>query len=306
MHRHIEGDLLELYAERRRDRSKFYADLRYFIDILFLFRPGIIRPAEPSKPTNTMSMYKNYLTVGWRSLLKSKVFSVINISGLSLGLTCSIFIALWVNDEYQKNAYHDDIDRLYTVTSVEYSGTDVTGSYDTPGMLAEELKKVMPEVEYATNRGWNEWNTFAVGDKKLKIPGAFVSPDFFKMFSYPLIIGTKETVLKAADNVVISRSLANRLFGSPEAAMDKGVRFENYRDLKVTGVFEDIGDNGQVPILNFTRMPMPMLWPKNFSTSSKHTTKSIQLSIVLNSGFNHFAKPISTAVSAMDIFQEVK
>jgi putative ABC transport system permease protein len=243
MHRHIEGDLLELYAERRRDRGKFYADLRYFIDILFLFRPGIIRPAQPSKPTNIMSMYRNYLTVGWRSLLKSKVFSIINIAGLSLGLTCSIFIALWVNDEYQMNAYHDDIDRLYTVTSVEYSGTEVTGSYDTPGMLAEELKKVMPEVEYATNRGWNEWNTLAAGDKKLKIPGAFVSPDFFKMFSYPLIIGTKETVLKAADNVVISRSLANRLFGSPEAAMDKGVRFENYRDLKVTGVFEDIGDN---------------------------------------------------------------
>lgn len=243
MHKHIEGDLLELHAERIRDRGKRYADFRYIIDILLLFRPGIIRPAQPSKPTNAMSMYKNYLTVGWRSLLKSKVFSFINIAGLSLGLTCSILIALWVNDEFQMNAYHEDIDRIYTVTSVEYSGTEVTGSFDTPGMLAEELKKVMPEVEYATNRGWNEWNTLAAADKKLKIPGAFVSPDFFKMFSYPLVIGSKENVLKAADNVLISRSLANRLFGSPEAAMDQAILFENYRDLKVTGVFEDIGDN---------------------------------------------------------------
>lgn len=190
-----------------------------------------------------MSMYKNYLTVGWRSILKSKIFSLINISGLSLGLTCSIFIALWVNDEYNMDAFHDDIDRIYHVTSVEYSGDEVNGSFDTPAPLAEELKKVMPEVEFACARSWGDFVTFAVNDKRIKFSGTFAGQDYFKIFSYPLVMGSRETALKSIDNIAISRSMANVLFGSPEAAMDKSVRFDNYRDLKVTAVFENFGDN---------------------------------------------------------------
>jgi hypothetical protein len=101
----------------------------------------------------------------------------------------------------------------------------------------------MPEVEYAASTPWVNFFTFAVDDKKMKLPGTFASGDFFKIFSHPLVIGSKETALKAIDNIAISRSMANKLFGSPETAMGKSVRFENYRDLKVTAVFEDLPDN---------------------------------------------------------------
>ncbi|HKO81946.1 MAG TPA: ABC transporter permease, partial [Chitinophagaceae bacterium] len=98
-------------------------------------------------------MWNNYLLVALRSLKKNKTFSVINIFGLALGLTCSIFIFLWVRDEYNIDAFHDKADRIYIVTSREYVDNEVIGSYDTPGLLGEELKKVIPEVELACNYG---------------------------------------------------------------------------------------------------------------------------------------------------------
>ncbi len=188
-------------------------------------------------------MYRSYIKIGWRNLVKNKAFSFINILGLSLGLTCSILIALWVQDEYRVDAFHDDLHRIYTITSTEYSGNEITyGGYDTPGLLGEELKKVLPEVEYACNYS-SEWRTFNVEDKIMKLPGVFAGADFFRIFSYPLLLGSRETALNSPESIAISRKMATAFFGSPDLAIDKSIQFENYRDLKVTAVFEDLGDN---------------------------------------------------------------
>lgn len=192
-------------------------------------------------------MLLNNLKIGWRHMTRNKVFTFINITGLSLGLTCSLFIALWVYDEYQMDAFHEGIDRIYTVTSVEYSGNESYYSFDTPGLLGEELPKVFPEVEFATSWAWTGWHTLAVGDKMTKVPGNYGNGDYFKIFSYPLVLGNRQTALDTKESVAISRSLANRLFGSAETAIGKGIRFENYLDLKVTAVFEDLGSNVSEP-----------------------------------------------------------
>ncbi|NOS92236.1 MAG: FtsX-like permease family protein [Cyclobacteriaceae bacterium] len=190
-------------------------------------------------------MYKSYFKIGWRNLVKNPTFSFINISGLALGLTCSILIALWVHDEYNMNAFHENIDRIHTITSTEYSGNEITyGGYDTPGLLGEELKITMPEVEYGcTINGWLEWRTFGVEGRRLKMPGYYAGADFLKIFSYPLLMGSRDTALSSPESIVISRKMAIALFGTPESAMDKSIRFDNEADLKVTAVFEDLGDN---------------------------------------------------------------
>lgn len=127
-------------------------------------------------------MLRSYLKSGLRNLSRSKLYSFINISGLSLGLTCSILIALWVIDEYEVDSFHDDLDRIFAVTSTEYVNGKITyGGYDTPGLLGEELPKVLPEVEYACNYSWGTFHTLSVGDKKTKTSGNFAGPDFFKI-----------------------------------------------------------------------------------------------------------------------------
>ena len=239
---HIEGDLIEEYNERLKMIGKGKADRRFIMDVLLLFRPAIIRSFHYRRVSN-YGMYKNYLKTSWRHFAKNRVFSLINISGLSLGLTCSILIALWVQDEYRIDAFHENGDRIFVVTSCEYSGTEVNGSYDTPGLLAEEMKTVFPEVESAANYAWTSYNTFAVDDKTVKLPGNYAGADFFKIFSYPLLLGTKEAALNSPESIAISRKMAIDLFGSPEQAMDKAIKFDNYKELKVAAVFEDLNDN---------------------------------------------------------------
>src|SRR5215831_5793144 len=93
---HIEGDLMELYDERVKEFGKRKADLKFTMDILFLFRKGIIRPAEGYKNLNTYGMYKSYFKSGWRNIMRNKGYSFINLSGLAIGLAAAMLILLWV------------------------------------------------------------------------------------------------------------------------------------------------------------------------------------------------------------------
>lgn len=219
-------------------------------------------------------MYKNYAITAWRNLVKNKVFSFINISGLALGLTCSVLIGLWVFDEYSIDAFHENSDRIYVVTSCSFSGDEMEGSYDTPGLLGEELPRVMPQVEYACNYAWNSFHTFAAGDKITKLEGNFAGADFFKIFSYPLLLGTKETALNTPLSIAISKKMATNLFGSPEQAMGRSVRFENYRELQVMAVFDDLKDNASEKfeyLINWDLFVERNPWVKNWNNSGPYT-----------------------------------
>jgi putative ABC transport system permease protein len=271
---HIEGDLLEVYYATVKTSGRARANLKFILHVIQLFRPSIIRSFPITTNLHPTGMYKNYIITAWRNLIRNKTFSTINIAGLSLGLTCSILIGLWVNDELNIDAFHEDIDRIYVVTSVEYSGTEVNGSHDTPGLLGEELPKVFPEVEFASSFAWTQYNTFAVGDKKMKLPGNFAGADFFKIFSYPLLAGSKDNLLKTPESIVISRKMATSFFGSPEEAMNKSIKFETYKDLKITGVFEDLGDNSSDKfeyILSWTFMLEREHWMKDWGNSGPTT-----------------------------------
>src|SRR5688572_8140590 len=185
-------------------------------------------------------MFKNYLKTAWRNLVKNRAFSVINILGLTLGLTCSLLIMLWVYDERRINAFHKLDDRLYTVFERQYHDGVIDTYYNVPGLLAEELKTVFPEVEFASGMGWNELATFEFNGKILKEDGNNAGPDFFKMFSYPLLAGDANSALKDPVDIAISRKMAEDFFGSPEEAMGKSIRYQNIKDLKVSAVFENI------------------------------------------------------------------
>src|ERR1700753_753682 len=99
-------------------------------------------------------MLKNYLKTALRNLWRNKVFSAINISGLSLGMTCSLLILLWVQDEKSVNAFHANQDRLFQIYNRGITEGRVSGGYGTQGLLADELKKQLPQVEAACELSW--------------------------------------------------------------------------------------------------------------------------------------------------------
>lgn len=191
-------------------------------------------------------MIKNYLITAWRNLVKNRTFSIINILGLSLGLTCSLLMLLWVNDEQNMDAFHNNDDRLYTIYERQYHDGQIDAGYYTPGLLADELKATIPEVEYATGMAWNELNTFEANDKILKEDGTYAGTDFFKTFSYTLLQGDASTALKSPVDIAVSRKMAEDFFGSVEEAMGKSIRYQNQKDLKISAVFENVPNNSSL------------------------------------------------------------
>lgn len=215
-------------------------------------------------------MIKNYLKTAWRNLWKNKAFSLINIMGLALGLTCSLLIMLWVNDEYHVDAFHKNGARLFSVIERQYREGEVSAFYGGPGILADEMKKVLPEVQYATNYAWNTVSTFEANSKIMKQTGNFAGQDFFKMFSYPLLEGNAITALQTPSDIAISKKMAEGFFGSPAEAIGKTIRYENRKDLEVTAVFDDVPKNSTTQfdyILNWQTFLEINGWAKDWTNN---------------------------------------
>jgi ABC-type antimicrobial peptide transport system permease subunit len=219
-------------------------------------------------------MIKNYFSIAWRNLLRNKVFSAINILGLALGLACSLVIMLWVQDERNMDAFHANGEQLYQVYERQLYEGKADASYYTQGLLADELKRVVPEVEYAANLERNWPRTFEAGNRISKMEGGSAGADFFRMFSYPLLQGTPETALNAPGGIAISRKMASFFFGSPEKAIGKSIRMENQQDLMVTAVFEDLPLNASRHF-DFLRTWIDYIkenpWVNNWSNTSPET-----------------------------------
>ncbi|MEP7231215.1 MAG: ABC transporter permease [Ginsengibacter sp.] len=220
-------------------------------------------------------MIKSYFKIAWRNLIKSKVHSFINIAGLSVGLTCSLLILLWVQNELSVDAFHKNGSRLYKVYEREYYKDHIDGNYDTPGLLAYELKRVIPEVEDAIMLQEENDNTaLQVDNKILKVEGTGAGKGLFNMFSYPLLYGTPQTALATTTSIAISRKTADNFFGNPEKAMGKTIRFDNRKDFKVTAVFKDLPENAYRKfdyLINWDAYLEDHQWSKDWRSSGPLT-----------------------------------
>jgi putative ABC transport system permease protein len=248
----VEGDLLELYTYWVASFGKNRADKLYLWNVIRLQRP-FTHPSKKRLHTsiNLTTMIGHYSLVAFRNLLRNKSFSVINITGLALGLACSLLIYLWVTDERGVDNFHANGNSLYRVYATQGFGKDLTSGYNSPAALPAELKKVMPEIEYASgfvkyfrlSLQDDIYETFQVGDKIHKMKGGRAEEDFFKMFSYPLLHGSAETALSSPVSLCISRKMAEIYFGSTEDAMGKSVLFDGRKEVMVTAVFENVAAN---------------------------------------------------------------
>lgn len=188
-------------------------------------------------------MTRNYFNVAWRNVVRNRIFSFINIGGLSLGVMSSLLILLWINDELSVDAFNSN-KNVYSVYERVFSEGKVDAGPWTPGELASELKQQVPEIKYASGF-WthNDQVLFNLDDKRLSFKGAAADSDFFKIFNYSLIHGTPTTALRDPDAIAISRRMAEAFFGSPNAAYGSTIRMNNNKDLKITAVFENVPDN---------------------------------------------------------------
>jgi putative ABC transport system permease protein len=238
---HIEGDLMELYRERVEKSGKTKADVKFIIDVLLLFRPGIIRPTEGHQNLNTYGMYKSYLKLGWRSLLRSKGYSLINISGLAIGMAVTMLIGLWVFDELSFNKSFKNYDRIAKLHHHLTFGDKIYTADGSPQPMSDELKTNYAEFDNAALSSEQAEHILGYGNKKFSTPGLFVEPAFLDMFSVHIVQGT--TALKNIHSIVLSKTLAGDLVG--DNPVGKIIKFDNRDNLIITGVFENFPSNSR-------------------------------------------------------------
>ena len=189
-------------------------------------------------------MIRNYIKIALRNMTKHSAYSVINIAGLSVGLTAFILIALWIQHELSYDRFHERSSQLYRVVENQYyANNELFPVAVTPAPLGPYLKQNFPEIENATRTSEARF-LFQHEDLKFNELGYMVDPAFFEMFSLEIVKGDQKTLLSNLDNIVISESLEKKYFQGNDP-LGKVFRINN-NDFAVTGVFRDFPENSHM------------------------------------------------------------
>jgi len=232
-------------------------------------------------------MIKNYIKIAWRTLLKNKAYSALNIVGLSVGMGVALLIALWVFHEYSYDKFLPDTDQLYQVKvnfTSQHTGKHTQDALALP--LAEVLKKEYPEIKYVAQSDWNGTHGLIAGNKKLYMDGSTVGPDFLKMFQFPLIKGNAGTVLKDTYSIVLTQSTAKALFGDTDP-IGKVVKIDNQTNVKVTGIMKDLPANSSFSFNYLMPFSFTETQPGWGNTSTNWGNNSFQLFAMLQPGVSY-------------------
>jgi len=189
-------------------------------------------------------MFRNYLKIAWRNLLKSKTYSFINIAGLAAGMAVAMIIGLWISDELSANRQFKNYESIYQVmmhqTFDGKRGTQIALPYP----LGEELKTKFPDMKGVAICDWGQNHSLVYGDKKISKYGHFIAEDAVNMFSLNILSGDKNP-LHDLHSLVLTEETAKALFGN-ENPLNKIVRIDNTVDLKVTAVVTKLPKNSSL------------------------------------------------------------
>lgn len=193
-------------------------------------------------------MFKNLIKIAFRNLRKEKVYSAINVLGLTIGITCSLFLYLYIQDELSYDRYHADADNIYRIVS-NIKEPDNAFTWAVVQMpLAEELRDNYPEVKNVTRFNGIGRSLYKLGNRQ------FYESDFyyadstvFDMFSYEFLSGDAGTALDLPNSIVITEKIARKYFDNPLTALNQTLRGEgDNTDYKVTGVIKDVPLNSHL------------------------------------------------------------
>ncbi len=241
-------------------------------------------------------MLYTYIKIGFRNLTKNRFFSFINLIGMTLGLSCFILIAFYIQNELSYDMQHENADRIYRVSQIqsgnEFQGTDRFAVAPRP--LAPTLKAQFPEVEAATTLTLDE-TLLKIKDQPFYAQGLFSDPYLFDVFTYPLIVGMAKEALKDPKSVIITTSLAKKYFGEA-SPLGKTILLEQDRLLTVKGVVEDLPKNQHFSFDYITSYENY----RYYDESSSWSSNNYHAYIVLPEGYDYHL--LNEKMDALDVY----
>lgn len=235
----FEGDFLELF-EIKLENSPARARRLYIWWVLRSFRPQNWKKIKGFPLYNTPDMLRHAMLLALRHFRRYKGSFLINLSGLAAGLTCAVLIFMWVNDEWQMDRFHQQNTQLYRLISDAHSNETVL---NTSSLVAGQLAEEMPEIEMMVHNSWGALESGLSNEQEdYAVTGEFAGPDFFRLFSFPLLRGDAAEVLTRPKSIVLSESTARKLFKNTDV-VGKNLRWQWYshrEEVEITGVFADV------------------------------------------------------------------
>ncbi len=188
-----------------------------------------------------MGMFRNYFKVIFRNLYRFKSFSLINITGLAIGMASAILILLLIQNELSYDQFHEKKDRIYMMFSrgMENGKMEL---YGMPTVFGQVLKATFPQVEEMSRFNGTGPIVLSTPEKQLEVHGMMVDPGFLKIFSYPLLRGNPDEALNSPRSVVLTEGLARKLFANGDA-MGKTIRIDSNTNFRVTGIMKTLPNN---------------------------------------------------------------
>ena len=233
-------------------------------------------------------MFKNYLLTAWRNLNRNKAYSALNSLGHSIGMAVALLIGLWVEYQYSFDRFlpnHQNIAQAHLRFIRNGEPFQVMAS---PLPLSAELRKEIPEIQYAAHTDWMGDHDLLVGDKKLYLSGAQAEEDFFKIFQYPVLKGDLSTALNETYSIVLTESTARSLFGETDP-IGKPVRIDNQNNLVVKAVIADLPPNSTFNfhfVVPFSYYILVNDWVRHAVEAGDWTNNSFQTFVALQPNTN--------------------
>ncbi|QHS57280.1 FtsX-like permease family protein [Mucilaginibacter sp. 14171R-50] len=199
-------------------------------------------------------MIKNYFKTAWRSLLRNKSYTIINITGLAIGIAACLLIFLVIHFETGFDTYHTKKDRIYRVLNKRTSSEGVKFRSGLPFPIEKDLRIDFPQLPLVTSVINDDGKQLSVKDaagqiKRFKEDDLYITDaEFFNVFDFTWVTGNKKTALTEPNTVVLTQRMARKFFGNWENAMGKTITYENKTDLKVTGILRDLPVNTDLPV----------------------------------------------------------
>ncbi|WP_439697540.1 ABC transporter permease [Mucilaginibacter sp. AW1-7] len=238
----------------------------------------------------------NFLKTTFRSLLKNKAYSFLNIAGLAIGISCASIIFLWVQDELTFNHNFQKRDNIYVIYENQTYEGKVSTFHATPGPMAKSLVADIPGIKTAARSGGTGDVLFSLGDKAINEQGDYADAGIFSILKLPFVYGDANNAFRDVHSVVINTTMAKKFFGDANP-VGKTLKMNNEQDFTVTGVINDLPKNSTMQFhwlapLNDIDPKKP--WMKDWGANWAHTYLELEPNADVNAINKKLANYIGT------------
>ena len=232
------GDLEENYLTKVQEKNERAANLNYWYQVLNYLRPFAIRNNLLTE-LNPIFMLRHNLKISFRTLIRDRGYTVINVGGLALGMAVALLIGLWIRDEFNTNKYHKNYEHIAAVMQNQTFDGEVRTNWSVPRQLGTVLREDYGHhFKHVVKASFGRSMLMEVGDKKISVGGHYAEPDAPEMLSFRMRYGNWNG-LQDPSSIFIDESVAQSLFGDQDP-IGQTIKIGNAIDLKITGVYEDL------------------------------------------------------------------